>query len=245
MKCFIVTGASKGLGEAIIRKLLKPGHTVIGISRHKNAKLIADAAEAGVKLDYIEFDLANTEHLEAVNARIFGKIQKSELTGLYLINNAGTIEPIGPIHKSTGESIDRNVKINLTAPMILTANFMKWSQSLAIDKRILNISTGAARKPYTGWSAYCAAKAGLDHFTRCVAEEQKELEHGVRISSVRPGVIDTDMQATIRASKEEDFKDVQRFIAYKESGELLSPESVADRMLELLLSDTFGEEPVM
>lgn len=230
---------------AIARKLIGPGHSLICISRHKNTKLIAEAADAGCKLEYIEFDLSITEHIDALAARLFAKISKSEVTGLYLINNAGTLQPIGPIHKTNGEAIDQSIKVNTIAPMILTANFISWSQSLDIDKRILNISSGAGRNPYYGWSTYCAAKAGLDHFTRCVALEQSELEYGVKLASVRPGVIDTEMQEQIRASNEEDFKELQRFIQLKESGELLSPEAAADRMLELLFSESFGQESTL
>jgi len=245
MKCFIITGTSKGLGEAIARKLLDPAHTLICISRHKNTRLIADAAEASCKLEYIEFDLANTEHLDALTARMFPKIPRAELSGLYLINNAGSIQPIGPANKIDGESIDRSMKTNAIAPMILTAGLIRWSQPLEVDKRIMNISSGAGRNAYYGWSAYCASKAGLDHFTRCVALEQKDAEHPVRIASVRPGVIDTDMQEQIRGSNSKDFKDIQRFLDLKENGELLTAEAVADKMLEILYSETYGEEPVV
>ncbi|TCZ77708.1 (S)-benzoin forming benzil reductase [Paenibacillus albiflavus] len=245
MKCFIITGTSRGLGEAIVRQLMKPEHMLICISRHKNNKLIAEAQEAGVKLEYNEFDLSNTEHLDALAARILNKIQKNELTAAYLINNAGTVLPIEPAYKSTGEAIDHSMKINAIAPMTLCANFMRWSQNLAIDKRILNISSGSGRNPYYGWSTYCAAKAALDHYTRCAALEQQDAENKVRIASVRPGIIDTDMQVQIRSSNSEDFKDVAQFIDYKESGQLLTPEAAAERMLEQMFSPTFGDVPVV
>lgn len=245
MKCFIITGTSRGLGEAIVRQLFKPEHMLICISRHKNTKLIAEAQEAGVKLEYVEFDLSVTEHIDALSARILNRIQKGELTGAYLINNAGTVQPIEPAHKSNGEVIDMSMKINAIAPIILSANFMKWSQHLAIDKRILNISSGAGRNAYYGWSTYCAAKAAVDHFTRCVALEQLETENRVRIVSIRPGVIDTDMQQQIRSTTADDFKDVDKFIQLKESGELLSPETAAERLLTQLFSESYGEEPVI
>lgn len=245
MKCFIITGTSRGLGEAMVRQLIKPEHMLICISRHKNSKLIAEAQKAGVKLEYVEFDLSVTEHIDALSARILNKIQKNELTAAYLINNAGTVQPIEPAHKSNGDAIDKSMKINAIAPMILSSNFMKWAQHLTIDKRILNISSGAGRNPYYGWSAYCSAKAALDHYTRCVALEQQAAENKVRIASVRPGVIDTEMQQQIRSATDENFKDVKRFIDLKDSGQLLSPEIAAERLLEQLFHPSYGDEPVV
>ncbi|MCR8643102.1 (S)-benzoin forming benzil reductase [Paenibacillus sp. N1-5-1-14] len=245
MELIILTGSSRGLGEAFAQQLLAPNRHIICISRHKNMKLIALASEAGIKLDNLEFDLTATEHIDALTARIFAKVKLSELTAAYLINNAGTLHPMAPLSKCDCEAIDQNIKINLTAPMLLTTNFMKWAAKAAIDKRVLNISSGAGKKPYHGWSAYCTAKAGLDHFTRCVALEQVDAEFPVKIASVSPGVIDTDMQEQIRKTSAEDFKQVGRFIDLKQSGDLLTAEAAATRLIELLMSDEFGQEPVI
>ncbi|WP_442602986.1 (S)-benzoin forming benzil reductase [Paenibacillus sp. KN14-4R] len=245
MELIILTGTSRGLGEAFAQQLLAPNRHIICISRHKNMKLIALASEAGVKLDNLEFDLTATEHIDALTARIFAKVKLSELTAAYLINNAGTLHPMAPLNKCDSESIDQNIKINLIAPMLLTTNFIKWAEKSPIDKRVLNISSGAGKKPYHGWSAYCTAKAGLDHFTRCAAMEQSEAQHPVRLASVSPGVIDTGMQEQIRQTSAENFKQVQRFIDLKQSGDLLTAEAAASRLIELLMRDDFGQEPVV
>jgi NAD(P)-dependent dehydrogenase (short-subunit alcohol dehydrogenase family) len=111
----------------------------------------------------------------------------------------------------------------------------------AADRRILQISSGAGRKAYAGWSVYCATKAALDHHTRCVALDRTP---GLRISAIAPGVIDTDMQALIRGSTDENFPDRPRFVEMHREGKLRSARQVARAVVELLLSDEFGREPV-
>ena len=72
---------------------------------------------------------------------------------------------------------------------------------LGVARRVVNISSGAASSPYAGWSVYCASKAGLDHFTRCVGLEQRGQAFPVTCIALAPGVIDTGMQEVIRASR--------------------------------------------
>ena len=103
-----------------------------------------------------------------------------------------------PADKAGPLEIVRNIQINLTAPAVLLSGFIRHTQNWKMRKLVLNISSGAAVRPYFGWSAYCASKAGLEHFSRCAALEQKSRENPVTILSINPGVIDTSMQEKIR-----------------------------------------------
>ncbi|MGN7383753.1 3-ketoacyl-ACP reductase [Chlamydia abortus] len=244
-RAIILTGASRGLGQALASQLLEPDHHLICLSRSRNDSLAREAADKEVKLDWVTIDLNEVDLLEERIRDIIASIDLSRLDSIYLINNAGVLQPIGPVENNDGVQIADNIRINLIAPMIITSSFIQQTRHLKIDKRILNISSGAGKKTYYGWSGYCTSKAGLDHFTRCVGAEQEELEHGVKIVSVAPGVVDTDMQAEIRASKEEDFKQVQRFIDYKKQGLLYSPEEAAAKLLKVLLSESFPNGQVM
>jgi benzil reductase ((S)-benzoin forming) len=111
-------------------------------------------------------------------------------------------------------------------------------EKLSADRRILNISSGAGRNPTTGWGVYCSTKAALDMYSRVIHAEQGE--NGVRVVSLAPGVVDTAMQATIRASNPRDFPEVSRFKEMHESGKLATPEGVAARILNYLDRDDFG-----
>ena len=110
----------------------------------------------------------------------------------------------------------------------------------ATDTRIVHISSGAARNAYPGWSIYCATKAALDHHARAVALDG---DRALRICSVAPGVVDTEMQAEIRGTELERFPLRERFDALKRDGQLATPEQSAQKVVDYLLSDAFGDTP--
>ena len=129
--------------------------------------------------------------------------------------------------------------VNLTAPMILSNAFIAKLKGFTGSKRIVNISSGAGRNAYEGWGTYCTTKAGLDHFSRVVALEQANAEYPVDIVSIAPGIIDTGMQETIRASQEEAFPLLEQFIEYKEQGLLSSAEYTAEKLIEFMKHEDF------
>jgi NAD(P)-dependent dehydrogenase (short-subunit alcohol dehydrogenase family) len=112
----------------------------------------------------------------------------------------------------------------------------------ASDRRIVHISSGAARNPYPGWSIYCATKAALDHHARAVVLDNNR---ALRVSSVAPGVVDTDMQAEIRGTGLEHFPLREKFDDLKRNGQLSTPADAARKVLDYALSDTFGDSPVV
>ena len=105
--------------------------------------------------------------------------------------------------------------------------------------RITTISSGAAVRPIASWSAYCTAKAGLDMWTRCLAAEGAEMN--LSAISVAPGIVDTDMQATIRSSTGEDFPLKQNFVGYHEDGQLAQADEVAKKLMSLITEQTMNE----
>ncbi|MCF6094356.1 (S)-benzoin forming benzil reductase [Microaerobacter geothermalis] len=237
MNHIIITGASRGLGEAITRKLLVPENHLFCISRKKNEELITKANKNEVSLDYYEFDLGSLENIENVMNNIFQKLDDTKVHSIALVNNAGVVKPIKPLEKCESDEIINNINVNLLAPMLLTSLFIRYTEGFKVDKRVINISSGAGKKPYYGWSCYCTSKAGLDLFTRCVGVEQQNKDYPVKILSIAPGIVDTDMQKDIRASNKEDFVDLKRFISYKEEGMLMSPEFVAEKIVRFLEED--------
>ncbi len=105
---------------------------------------------------------------------------------------------VGPIEASDAETIAAVLRVGLEAPLLLTSAFLRATRDWAIDKRVLNISSGAGRRAIAGWSAYCAAKAGLDHFSRVARSTSRCAPTRPASSSLAPGVIDTDMQGELR-----------------------------------------------
>ena len=100
---------------------------------------------------------------------------------------------------------------------------------------LVNISSGAATTVYAGWAVYCASKAAVDQLTAVVAEEEKD--EGLRAYSLAPGLIDTDMQAKVRAASAQSFPAVEKFVEAKRNGTFNTPSWVADAILELAFGD--------
>jgi benzil reductase ((S)-benzoin forming) len=241
MKHFIITGASKGLGEGLAIELLYENHHLICIARSESQRLKQLAAAKNCRIDFILFDLAVTHDIPALMDTIFEKIEKKHAEGIYLVNNAGIIKPVNRVDDCDPDETEQHMKINLIAPMLISAAFIRHTKDMPIEKRIMNISSGAAFNPYYGWSCYCTGKAGLDMFGRCISEEQKDEVHPVETMGVAPGIIDTGMQTTIRATDERAFKHREKFVEFKKNGQLIAPSVAGKRLARLILSDEFKD----
>lgn len=241
MRHFIITGASKGLGEGLAIELLHEDHHLIVIARSESKKLQQMAAAKNCRLNHISFDLSVSHEIPGLCDRIFELIEKKSAKGIYLVNNAGIINPVGRTEDCPPGEVEQHIRINLLAPMLLTAGFIKHTSDLPVIKRILNISSGAAQFPYYGWGCYCTAKAGLEMFGRCVSEEQRDEPYPIETMAVAPGIIDTDMQTVIRSRSEREFIHKKKFVAFKESGQLIPPTLAGKKLAQLLLSSEFKD----
>ncbi len=235
MNYYIITGASSGIGAAIAESFVETGNTIFCVSRRKNKDLMNMAGDAGVALEYISMDLSRTGKLSGLMERIFRKISREGAERLVLVNNAGVLEPIGPSQHNSADDIHRSVAVNLTAPMVLTSNFIRLGAGYRVPKTVVNLSSGAGKRPIFGWSSYCATKAGLDLYTRTVGLEQEGKEFPVTIYAFAPGVVDTPMQERIRKTAPGMFRDRDRFIAYQEEGNLIDPAHAAGEIKKLIL----------
>ena len=241
---FILTGASRGMGLAMAEQLLSPQHVLLCISRHTNPALAAQAAQSASPLEQQSLDLQNpllaanelTQWLEHASLRQFSSAT--------LINNAGTIPAIAPLSDSDPAELSHALRVGLEAPMLLTSAFLKATQTWGIPRRVLNISSGLGRRAMASQAAYCAAKAGMDHFTRCLALDEALKTNGAKVCSLAPGVIDTDMQVQLRTAHAADFPDQGNFAQLKEGGHLSSPSTAANQVLAFLFKPEFGTLPV-
>ncbi|NGM88242.1 SDR family oxidoreductase [Parapusillimonas sp. SGNA-6] len=232
----IVTGASRGLGHALALGLMAPDVALITVSRRHNADLAQHAQLSGCSLQQIQGDLANPAAAERIANQILGKLD-IQAERYLLINNAGTVDPVSLASGlDNAAAITAAFSLNVTCPMLMIAALLRLPADGNVDRRILNISSGAGRNPMPGWGVYCATKAALDHYSRVVQAEN----HGVRIASLAPGVIDTGMQEHIRGSSRDHFPDVQRFIHMHEAGQLSAPADVAARILDYINREDFG-----
>lgn len=232
----ILTGHTRGLGAAIAAELLARQIAVLGVSRHQNDELATRFSDL---FEQAAIDLADSA---ALARWLAGTALQDFIAGskdVLLINNAGTVQPVGPLEAQDALSIAQAIGVNVAAPMMFASAVAAAGRGA--DIRILHISSGTGRSAYPGWSVYCATKAALDQHARAVALDRTPR---LRICSLAPGIIDTDMQAEIRATPLEKFPLRERFESLKRGGQLLSPAHCARQVVEFLLSGRFGQAPV-
>ena len=241
---FILTGASRGMGLAMARQLLQPGNTVLCISRSTNETLAVQATQANAHLLQWEQDLALGARTGARLEQWLREQVPSSFNSSTLINNAGVIPRICPLSDADADDLNHALRVGLEAPMQLTSAFLRATGNWSGQRKVLNISSGLGRRAMASQAGYCAAKAGMDHFTRCVALEEALKANGAKLCSLAPGVIDTGMQEQLRAANSSVFPDQSSFLNLKTSGSLSSPEEAASRVLAVLSRSDFGVNPV-
>ncbi len=215
MRLAIITGGSKGLGAALCDNFIQQGFRVVEFSRSAPHPYSIHA------------DLAMPELSQDVIAKALANLAGEPWQEIVIINNAGVLDPIGPVSRKDRSAIIANINTNFTSALLFLADAVAQFQSHPARKTIVNVSSGAALNGYAGWSLYCAAKAGLENFIRALAAEQQAEPFPIVPINIIPGVIDTGMQAAIRQSAKADFPDVDRFIQRRDNGELRAPAEVA------------------
>ncbi|WP_147694141.1 SDR family NAD(P)-dependent oxidoreductase [Vogesella mureinivorans] len=236
MNGYIVTGASRGLGAALVAQLLADGGHVVAIARD------CSPLPPHPQLATIDADLADSHLLPLLAERALAQL--ASCSSLTLINNAGTVQPIASIGSFADGVAEQALALNLTAPIVLCNAFVAHTAGFGGQRRVLNISSGAAANAYPGWAVYCASKAGLDHFTRTLALEQQAAANPVLAVSLYPGVVDTGMQGEIRAADPAHFPNLPRFTALKAEGQLTQPADCAAAICRYLHGSNFGQQAV-
>lgn len=236
MKYAIITGASKGLGEAIAKRLIQEQIAIVSVSRSENQEIKQLAAEKGLFYQHYSCNLSLEKEVQEVFMEIAHSIFEKDPKEILLFNNAGVIEPIQTVGNLDQTPIIRNIQVNLIAPIITTNLILNKAQVSNTRAQVVNVTSGAAVRPIESWSVYCSSKAGLNMFTQTTALEQAEMNTNNKIIAFSPGVMDTNMQATIRSSSKEAFKDLERFKEFKENNLLLPADTVANALVDLLLS---------
>ncbi len=222
MKLAFVTGGSKGLGAVLCADYAAKGWEVVDFSRTAPHPYS------------VATDLSRPLEARSAIDKAMAGIDPDRIEELVAIHNAGLLDPMGPVSRKTPESVAANLEANLVGGVLFFASVMEHFQNAPGRKTLASISSGAALRPFAGWSLYGAAKAGLDHFIRTVSVEQTSEPRPFTAINIDPGVMDTAMQAGIRAAAKHDFPDVERFIARKEKGQLVAPERVARAVVRIL-----------
>ena len=245
----ILTGASRGMGQAMAQQLLLPDALLLCISRNTLPALAELAHTHGAHLEQWCQDLVDTREATERLERWLHSLHAPDLASATLINNAAIIPTIGPLRGCPPDELASALRVGLEAPMMLTGAFLRATQAWVDQgwtgpRKVLNISSGLGRRAMAAQGPYCAAKAGLDHFSRCLALEESGKPNGARVVSLAPGVIDTDMQTQLHQGDPNQFPDIDRFVALKSHGQLTAPQTAAEQVLTYLKRPDFGETVV-
>ncbi|HHH12152.1 MAG TPA: SDR family NAD(P)-dependent oxidoreductase [Sorangium sp.] len=220
-KTAVITGASRGLGAGMARDFAARGMRLGLCSR------TAPALPPSERVVCAQLDVANRDAVEDFAEQIFRRFGHVDLW----INNAGVLGPVRFVHDLDGAALLDHLRTNLVGVLHGSGAYVRRLRQTAAGGVLINISSGAARRGYAGWGCYASGKAAVDRLTECVQEEERA--YGLRAHAVAPGVIDTDMQTTIRALSEQQFPAVHKFHALKQREAFNSPAFVANELLRI------------
>src|SRR5690242_19056671 len=143
MNLYVVTGTTRGLGEALARLIARdPANELVAIARAPETDI-----PGGV---LVSADLADPRAVEAACGRIAARVRGKRYDKAVLVNNAGVVQPVAPLERVDARELERNLAVNLLAPMLLMRGFLESTAQCARLRRIVNISSGAGRRPISG-----------------------------------------------------------------------------------------------
>lgn len=210
----IVTGASRGLGAAIARAAAKLGASVVVTAR--SAAGVTEVVDSIPGALGVTGDITQEETIRRIveqTVERFGRIDA-------VVNNAGTEKPFNTVADADFAAWEATLKLNVLAPVMLASAALPYLRES--KGRVINVSSGAAVSPIFGTGAYSISKAALNQFNSLLSKEEPD----VIAIAVRPGMVDTPMQAEIRAKGEVSMDEAtyNRFVNAHTQGRLLPPE---------------------
>ncbi len=229
MNLYIISGTTRGLGLELLKNCLERGDHVLSLSRTKS---VEHPDHSFLKTDFKKSGNFSKHFLNKLT-----QLKLNQFKHIFVIHNAAAIEPIGDLTTFEESDIIEQTHINFMMPMIITQGLLKHFKRKKTPITNCYISSGASTRPLPAWSLYCCSKAALRMMTECFDVDFAHRPEW-RFLDFSPGVMDTQMQKTIRQQPQNKFSRVNDFKKLKENNLLLPPEKVACILLELLNSDT-------
>ncbi|MDG2304626.1 MAG: SDR family NAD(P)-dependent oxidoreductase [Candidatus Binatia bacterium] len=227
----VITGASRGLGAGIAKVASERGMSLVLCSRS------TPALPPGSRTRTLEIDVSDPDAVDRVAREATEHFGHVDLW----VNNAGLLEPMGPLRDAPPQDLKDHFDVNVLGATLGCRAFVRILHETNRRGVLLNISSGAARKPYAGWSAYCAGKAAIDRLSETIALEEGDR---LKVHAVAPGLIDSDMQAQIRKVADEEFPSAARFRKAHADGTLIAPEVAGAALLDLAFNPAAARDEV-
>jgi len=226
----VVTGASRGLGAGMAEDLAAEGVRLGLCARTRPDPPPGARAVIG------SVDVTDAAGVDAFADEVVGRFGRIDLW----VNNAGLLAPIGPLADADPAALRANIEANVLGVVHGSATFARHVRSRPGVGVLVNVSSGAATRPYEGWAAYCGSKAAVEMITEVVAREERP--HGLAAYALSPGLVDTDMQALIRSTPIGEFPAVERFRRAQRDGHYNAPAWVTRYVLEELVDPAFSDD---
>jgi benzil reductase ((S)-benzoin forming) len=230
-RIIVITGATSGLGYEIASQALTDPSIKMVLSVSRSS---VQARLENFKENYKELivDLADLDAVSSILVELNDTLKNYE--EIIFISNAGSISPITSIGEYSVDEIRDSSFINAIAPAIIINNIV--GNCLSQVLRLVNISSGAADNSIAGWGLYCSSKSYMKMYFK-VLESQAQPNNRINIIQIDPGVLDTNMQRTIRNADESSFPRLKDFKMLSETGKLASTKDAAKKVLAQILSN--------
>lgn len=215
---FVITGTTRGLGEAFF-KLLYRDNILITINRNK---INYDDHNVNITIDLSNITLNNLQEFE----KILLKKLVENIKEVIFINNAFTLGKLSKIDELQNQDILNAINTNFVSSFLLIKSFINKTKTLTLNKKILNISSGAAHKSIDGWSLYCSTKSAMEMVMNSISLEYPDFT----CLNIDPGVMNTEMQANIRNFK--DSANNEYFLKLYLNNELKDTLEVANKIIK-------------
>lgn len=219
----IITGASSGIGAELAKQADAAGHVVATVSRRPGPG------------QHFAADLSDPASWGAVSSWTAELVESQTWDRVVFIHNAGNLHPVGFAGEVDSDAYIENILLNSASPQALGERFIATAEKAGVPAQFQVITSGAGKRPFLGWSSYCAGKAAGDMWARTAGAERAERGSAVTIVAVGPGVVDTGMQALIRDQNAETFPLVEQFQGME--SQLAAPGDVAAKLLMLSTAD--------
>lgn len=250
----VVTGASKGLGQAVGVAFCK---YVTGVTRMKallvarsqeglaetqeQMEIMAAAHEISLEASIHTMDLANLDTIDENIDTLLNKAAESsaEYDRVVIVNNAGSLGHLGPlmdIHSL--RDVQRNLDFNVTSSLWLSIRLVKSTSRNSSSCIVVNISSLCAVEPFPTMGTYCTGKAARDMFYNVWAKELGD-KANVKLLNYAPGALATNMTDVLRQTDKLDPKLKTFFREAHDSGDLIPPSKTAERMVQLVWKNEF------
>lgn len=228
-----ITGASRGIGHALVATVPWPDARVIGVSRRRGKAAVNLVADLSSPSGWQSLDISFRDEL----SRFRGE-------RIICLHAAAMIDPVGWTGETSPSLYRSNVLLNATAPLVVGAAFLDAVRHLSCHRQLVLLSSGAADRVYAGLAPYAAGKAAINQWVRTVGAEQAQ-RGGIQVLAVTPGRVATTMHQHLRAASDDQFPEHAEFARLHKEGQLSDPLTVAGALWSLIRDEKIATGSVL